>query len=211
VTAGYATGGPSYWTDAAPAQSCADLLPVLCLGNTSTTPLVPSSASGKRIWRTGATYTPGSTSPDGACAQDLPAGVTAARALVAYVDRPASDVLDPASNYVRPDGQLVGTGQQLIDAADEASWTGAFDAGRVIQTGIWQAADGSYVPGDVSLAWSGAPDLLALATPGTNCSDWSAVTGTGLAGIFQLAQREFWAGAGASACATPAYLYCVEP
>ena len=211
VTTGYAAGGPGYWTDATPAQSCADLLPVLCLGNTSTTPLVPSVSSGKRIWRTGATYTPGSTSPDGACALELPAGVTAARALVAYADRPASAALDAASNYVRSDGQLVGTGQQLIDAGNEASWSGAFRSGRVIQTGLWQAADGSYAPGDAALAWSGALDLSRPASASTNCNDWSASTGTGLAGIFQMAQRDFWAGSGAAACSTPAHLYCVEP
>lgn len=211
VTTGYAAGGPGYWTDAAPAQSCADLLPVLCLGNTSTAPLVPSASAGKRIWRTGATYTPGSSSPDAACALELPAGVSAARALVAYADRPASAALDAASNYVRPDGQLVGTGQQLIDAGAEASWTGAFRAGRVIQSGIWQAGDGSYAPGDVALAWSGAADLSRPATAATNCDDWSATTGTGLSGIFQLAQRDFWAGGGAAACTTAAHLYCVEP
>jgi len=211
VTTGYAAGGPGYWTDATPAQSCADLLPVLCLGNTSTTPLVPSASSGKRIWRTSATYTPGSSSPDVACALELPAGVSAARALVAYADRPASAALDPASNYVRPDGQLVGTGQQLIDAGDEAAWTGAFRSGRVIQTGIWQAGNGSYAPGDVALAWSGAPDLSSPASAATNCNDWSATAGTGLAGLFQLAQREFWAGSDASACTTAAHLYCVEP
>lgn len=211
VTTGYAAGGPGYWTDATPAQSCADLLPVLCLGNTRTAPLVPPTSSGKRIWRTGATYTPGSSSPDAACALELPAGVSAARALVAYSDRPASAALDTASNYVRSDGQLVGTGQQLIDAGDEASWTGAFRAGRVIQTGIWQAADGSYAPGEVALVWSGARDLASPASAATNCNDWSGGAGTGLAGIFPLAQRDFWAGNGAAACTTAAHLYCVEP
>jgi hypothetical protein len=81
----------------------------------------------------------------------------------------------------------------------------------VIQTGIWQADDGSYDPGEVSLVWSGAPDLLSRATPASSCNDWSASTGTAIAGIFQLAQREFWAGNGASPCTTPAHLYCVEP
>jgi hypothetical protein len=120
-------------------------------------------------------------------------------------------VLDAASDYVRPDGQIVGTGQQLIDAGSEASWTGVFRSGRVIQTGIWQASDGSYAPGDVPLAWSGAQDLSSPATPATNCNDWSATTGTGLGGMFQLAQREFWVGGAAGACSTPAHLYCVEP
>jgi hypothetical protein len=211
VTAGFAAGGPGYWTDATPAQSCADLLPVLCLGNTSTAPLAPTVGSGKRIWRTVATYMPGGSSPDGACALEMPVGVSAARALVAYADRPASAVLDAASNYVRVDGQLVGSGQQLIDAGNEAAWTGAFRAGRVIQTGIWQAADGSYSPGDVGRVWSGALDLSSPASAATNCSDWSSTTGTGLAGVFQLAQRDFWVADGAASCATPAHLYCVEP
>jgi hypothetical protein len=215
VTAGFAAGGPGYWTDATPAQSCAGLLPVLCLGNTSTAPLVPSTSSGKRIWRTSTPYTPGSSSPDVACALELPAGVGAARALVAHADRPASAALDASSNYVRPDGQLVGTGQQLIDAGSEASWTGAFRAGRVIHTGIWQAADGSYAPGDVPLVWSGALDLSSPASADTSCNDWSATTGTGLTGMFQLAQRDFWGAgepaSGARACTTAAHLYCVEP
>jgi hypothetical protein len=48
---------------------------------------------------------PGST-PDGICGARLPAGVSAARAFVAYPGVPASAAIDPQQRYARTDAQL---------------------------------------------------------------------------------------------------------
>jgi hypothetical protein len=212
VVTGYATGGTEWWIDAAPSMPCDTPLPIFCLGNTNTAPLVLPTATGKRIWHTNTAYIPGSMSPDEKCALEKPNGVSAARALVAYADRPASSVLDLASNYVRPDGQLVGTGQQLINGGNDTLWGSVPSLGAVIQTGLWQAADGSYGPGgNIFLVWNGARDLISVGAAADNCDNWTATTDTGLAGIFAQAQEQFWQRGGPDNCSASAFLYCVEP
>jgi hypothetical protein len=103
----------------------------------------------------------------------------------------------------------VGTGRQLVGGGNSPLWR-PFNADAVIQTGIWQAADGSYAPGDPFLVWNGATDLVQAAAPEDNCDDWTSTAGTGHAGIFQQAQSQYWARGGADNCTATAYLYCVE-
>lgn len=209
VITGYATGGPGEWVDSAPNLSCTQPLNIFCFGNTKTVPLARETTTGKRIWRTSTAYVPGSMSPDSKCMQERPAGVAVARALVAYDSHAASELLDPASKYVRVDGQLVGSGQQLINSANDSNWTAT--PYEVIQTGIWQTADGSYANDDLYLAWNGANDMLTPGALDTTCNNWTTTTGSAYAGIFLQVQSQFWARGGQDDCTQAAVLYCFEP
>jgi hypothetical protein len=100
------------------------------------------SFPGKRIWVTNSAFVPGSMSPDQKCQSERPLGVTAGVALLAYTDRPASAVLDLAASYVQPDGQLVGTGAELLAV-------GAGTGEQVNLVRFWQAfttGDGCTLP-----------------------------------------------------------------
>jgi hypothetical protein len=209
VTVGDPLEGVGRWLEAY-VSSCGERQPVVCLGNTRTAPLAFEPVRGQRIWRTTTPYVPGSMPPDEKCEQEKPSGVAVARALVAYTDRPASDVLDPAATYVRLDGTLVGTGAQLVASSNDAFWENGFSIGATIQTGIWQDAAGGYTAAGLFLVWNGARDMLTPALAEDSCDDWTATTGSGLAGIVGRAQSGFWTRGGTDDCTAAAVLDCVE-
>jgi hypothetical protein len=199
VVTGSQYSGPTWFR--AFASNCSQAsLPVYCMGRTRTAALgALASTSGKRIWVTNTPYVPGSMTPDAKCTSERPAGVARGVALLSTVNRAASALIDPAANYVRPDGQLVATGAQLLTLS--------------LTTGPWVLADGTMNGGLTAFVWTGATDT-ALTSPGTaesTCQDWQSTTGTGNAGQFGFANVRSWFFVTGNPCTTAALLYCVEP
>jgi len=199
------TMGPYAWIYGY-ASACDDELPLICLGNTSTADLTIPETEGKRIWLS-SNFRPGTgETPDERCFEDRPTGVADAVAFISTTQRPASDVLDLDADYVRVDGQLVGTGADIL--------------ARNLVSGIWQLGDGSYPRDDFSDAWVGSdtPDVVGDAV--STCNDWTSSDAgdTGATyGEFANASSRFWGRRGASiACDVfgsderAVRLYCVE-
>jgi hypothetical protein len=197
-------GGPSRWLDNSGATcnlSCNGSYRIICMGKSKTVALVRPTVAGRLVWVDASIYVaPGATTvtpPDQVCQAERPAGVTTAVAFLSYSNRAASTLLSPAMNYVRPDGTLVGTGAQLAAAGP-------------IESGIWQSADGTYRAsgGRRGAAWTGGSGGSLTST----CNDWSAGTGTGLAGDFGSTASGVWWNTGVlGPCGNvPAFFYCVQ-
>jgi hypothetical protein len=121
--------------------------------------------------------------------------VSPVRALVAYSGRAAADLLDPTANYVRPDGQLVGTGAQII-------------RGELL-TGPWVTASNQC---DGMSTWTGAQTITTLGTAESTCNDWTSTNGVSPYGIGYsiLSFWQFYQ----NSCDTTEFqynLYCIEP
>lgn len=195
ATFGFTEGGPSGWTGGILGSTCAASdEAILCMGNRKTAPLVLETFTGKRMWLSNTAYQPGSMTPDAKCQSERPPGVSAAVAFVAYRDRPAAAALTPGANYVRADGQLIGSGADI--------------ASRRLLTGIWTTADGQH---PATRVWTGANTPNDLAAADSNCSNWQATSGRALTGVTSLSSERFWADGGTVDCSTPVLLYCVEP
>jgi hypothetical protein len=200
--------GPGWWISSGSVR-CSEVAPILCLENSKTDTLVRPAVAGKLIWRTNTPYVPGSMTPDNKCQSERPPGVSAARAFVSYPSTPASDVIDPAALYVRPDGSLVGPGDLLRFGSLSSVAT---SLARMLQTGIWQSADGSYANVDDRMTWTGASHIFDSAQPGESCDGWTSTAGTGIQGNSLLSSAGYWQNTAEQIpCTTPAHLYCVEP
>ncbi len=196
VAYGDTAGGPVAWTRFA-SQPCAAPHRIYCLMKTQSVPLTPPVAPGKKIWISGSAFVPnGTTTPDQVCAADQ----AGALALVARTTAPAANALTPGATYVRVDGQIVGTGAELIAA------TG-------LPTGIWQHRNGIYLGPNDLLTWTGHNgDLTALGTTAGTCTDWTNPAGaSGGSALAAVADARWWNFTN-QACNLPAhYLICVEP
>lgn len=189
--------GPRGWIVSADAE-CASELPILCLETRRSAPLDIPAVSGKAIWLTNTPYSVGEQTPDEKCQLERPAFVSQARAFLSYLDRAAADVLDPNASYVRVDGQLVGTGQELA-------------AGNAVSSGVWQAADGTYGGELSNRAWTGiAVDPRSVGTGAETCGGWTDPGATGRAGNVNMTNAQVWNAGGPLDCSEPNYLYCVE-
>lgn len=178
---------------------------LICMGNTQTLPLELTPAAGKRIWVTSTTLTLGAESPDEKCAAEKPSGVQRAAALIAYTNRSGRDVIDPAASYVRVDGQLVGTGEQIIRVAADSTRTSRLEAN------IWLTDTATYsLLGLVGSIWTGATDLSSRGTIDTTCGDWTNARLTGINGSTEESSFEFWSLGFPDSCTSAARLFCVE-
>lgn len=174
------------------------------MGKTRAAPLVPTVSTGKRIWLS-ESYRAGAISPDQRCFADRPSGVTNAYALVGGTDRTAASRLKLTANYVRPDGMLVGTGQQLVD--------------KTILTGIWQRGNGEYYRERFPTVWSGAESLTSVGTKDVTCDNWTSPSGAlygNVGDLDTIGVRYWWtfARVPCDAYGVPSRvirLYCVEP
>lgn len=204
--AGAGRAGPGRWLSEGYGRCAADEPGrIICMGNTQTLPLELTLAEGKRIWTTSTTLTLGAESPDEKCAAEKPSGVQRSAALIAYTNRSARDVLDPAANYVRVDGQLVGTGEQLIRVAADSTRTSRLEAN------IWLTDTGTYsLLGLAGSIWTGAADLSSRGTIDTTCGDWTNARLTGINGSTEESSFEFWSAGIPDPCASAARLFCVE-
>jgi len=211
ATAGVAGGGPGTWLSG-DTVSCSEPRHLLCMSRLSSwQTLLPDAGTRPRIWLSRARFVPGDVTPDEHCRLNVPPGVRDARALVSHVDRPARAALlpDTSLEYVRPDGVVVGTGEDIA----------AFRA----RAGLWQASDGVYLSplrtGSSPDVWTGQTDFDRVGTNESTCNDWTGSEGAGVTGRYDVQQRAFWgepdaitssATRGVS-CADPAgaHLYCI--
>jgi hypothetical protein len=193
---GRTSAGPDAWTSAIDA-GCAPFR-LYCFMKTKNVALPATPIAGKLAFFTNAPYVPGSGDPDARCEADKPAGAGPVAALLARSTAAAASHLNVNAVYVRPDGQVVGTGQQLIDTA-------AF--GDRLDSGMWQSGDGTYFG---ATAWTGANDLTTVGSASTTCDDWSLTTGSGRFGNASLTIANYWA-VGSTGCDSLFLrLYCVE-
>jgi hypothetical protein len=151
----------------------------------------PAPVPGKRIWATKSMFVSGGgkASADALCAAEKPADVAAATALLNTTTAAASTLLVPGARYVRPDGVLVGTTEDLIAASV---------GDKPLASGIWQHGDGTYITNASDLdyaydAYTGANGGLDIVgTAQSTCNDWKGTTAaTGTVGIYMRTTR-FW-------------------
>jgi len=140
-------GGPTRWLHSGTGD-CSQSRRIYCAMTARNDPLPASPVTGKRIFlsRGDPRASSNAASADARCDQERPAGASAARAVILGSGESARELLDPAMVYVRPDGQRVGTGDDL-------------GAGR-LQTGIWQSGDGAYLSGELPATGSRSPACI---------------------------------------------------
>lgn len=191
-----AAAGPG-WLEASSVSCQFENAPLICLGQGKSAPLAPLPAfEGKRLWVSNTTYAPGSTSPDEKCVTESPPGATRALALVARTDRPIAALIDAAATYVRPDGQLIGTGSLIL--------------AHFMSAGPWVTANGRMLGREP--VWTGATtDLSAPGSLAATCSNWSDPGGTGTSGIVSSGNERAWIAESGQPCSSPKHLYCAEP
>jgi hypothetical protein len=218
---GRAASGPSAWLET-DSVACGSTLEyrVVCMGVTRSTPLPPAPALAslpagfKQIWVTNTEYVPGSTTPDEKCQSERPPGVASAVAFITYTDRAAAAVLDPAATYRRPDGMLVGTGDDVANMdIFTAPWIRA-DGAVSLPAAVSPPAALSPSAEGMAAAWTGAtsgPTLTALASE--NCDDWqlSDPARVGALGNSLQGSIRFFVTGVTATCDSPRRLYCVEP
>ncbi len=197
VAVGSTAAGPVRWTYSY-SRPCTASYRIYCLGTTRNVALTPPVAAGKKIWLSDGVFIPDpTTTPDDTCAADQPG----ARAVVARTTLPASATIDPASTYVRMNGQIVGTGAEII----AAGW---------LQSGIWQHHNGTYLDYYEATVWSGSNgDLTALGTRDGTCNDWTYHGGSPAARISETAFIDslWWNGWTGTCSNWTRHLICVEP
>ncbi|HYP86622.1 MAG TPA: hypothetical protein VEQ59_00675 [Polyangiaceae bacterium] len=197
VMAGSTLGGSMVWGGGG-VVACNKAKRIFCFGKTETAALAFTPATGKRIWLSTQYNGTSAADPDAHCALSLPAGVTAARALVAYSSAPASDALGASTTYVRPDGVVVGTGEEI--------------AAQTLRSGIWQNADGSYIDelDNGTMVFVGSTSLTANGAK--TCNNWQDQSGSSsvTAGNFHTAGKNFWSYVSIT-CNVSSRLYCIEP
>jgi hypothetical protein len=171
---------------------------VMCMGTTRSAALPPlQTFTGKRIWVTNTTYVPGTTTPDQKCQSERPPGVTQAVALISTTTRAAADRLQLDASYVRPDGQLVGTGRQI--------------AALEMIAGPWQRANGTGAPINPNYVWAGSSNPTQRATLDSSCNDWQDPTALGIGGLFGFSHYRAWTYIAGWDGNRGASLYCIEP
>lgn len=197
VRTGLTSGGPNIWTSFQ-SLPCAPMR-MYCFMKTKTAALPTTPIAGKLAYLTNGPYFPGNGDPDARCEADKPAGTGPVAALLARTTATAASHLDPAAVYVRPDGQRVGTGQDLIDVAI---------ASARLQGGIWQSGDGTYVVG--ATVWTGALNLTTTPNVSDTCGDWSLATGSGRVGSSSYTTTSHWSDGSFGCTSAFIRLYCVE-
>lgn len=170
---GSTAAGSSLWATSGP-RSCGSSQHLYCFMTDKSVPLSPAPTPGKRIFVTNSPFVPngGVAAANAACESSKPSGAAAVVALLATTMTPASALLNPSTTYVRIDGQLVGTGQEILNGA--------------IHSGPWQQGNGSYFTNDAF--WAGSSVITAEGTPDGTCNDWSMIASTnGVVGNANLA------------------------
>jgi trimeric autotransporter adhesin len=201
VGVGRTDGGPNSWTYYATCVGgcCSAPSLIYCFGIDKSVPLVFPTSTGKRAFVTSQSHSGnlgGVTGADSICAQEATnAGLSGTfRALLATTTASAASRFTVASQYVRPDGQVIATGSALF-------------SGDAPRSGIWQTASGSYVGG--LLVWTGAASIIQPGTVDSTCGDWLSTSST--AGRYGSESRLLsWWSSSTGGCATSRGQYCIE-
>jgi len=206
LLAGNRFGGPGNWSQNT-TTACSAPQRIICMMKTKTAALNPAANAGKKIYLTDTPYLIGSGSPDTKCDLEKPSGTGTVKALLAYTTAAAAGLVNPAATYVRPDGQVVGSGADLL--------AGGAALG-LLQSGIWQSGNGTYRKNsgnDFGRAWTGQTTLTQAGTAATTCDDWtnSGLAGmTPIAGLYLDADSDWWS-FGTRFCSDSGNrLYCIE-
>jgi hypothetical protein len=128
--------------------------------------------------------------------------------MLAYAGKAGADVLTNGTRYVRPDGQFVGRGAEIVSAAAPGVQGNVDD---YLYTGIWQTGDGTYLNESDSAVWVG--DINITREGGSDCDDFTSATSSGTVGDYRNSGAGFWDqeyGDRYRDCATPHRFYCVE-
>jgi hypothetical protein len=190
VRVGNLDGASYLWTGGE--LTCGGAAHVVCFGKVQVAPLSLTAAAGKRIWVSSTNYLPGTMTPDAKCQSERPTGVAQAKALIAYTGSSAASLLSGATNYVRLDGQLVGTGAQIAAVGPDA----------------YIELNAAGMPQDAA-TWTGSPSITAPGTADSTCNDWTSGVGTAPNGLSESA-FEFWSFF-PSPCNSPnVNLFCFE-
>jgi hypothetical protein len=202
---GRATGGPVAWT-ARSNGGCDTARRLYCFQIDHTgVNLVPAPTSGKVAFVSTKNFAPGIgvgiAGADTRCATDAAnAGLSGTfKALLATTMATAASRVTLAPLYVRPDGIPIATGTTIA-------------AGSALDSGIWQRADGTYVPSAGDLTFTGAASPSALGTNSSTCSDWtsSATSTSAMLGASAFADPSWWSHATNGNCANTLAVYCLE-
>jgi hypothetical protein len=200
-------GGPTYWTELG-TRACNIGVEFYCLGKTHSEPIVLTPEDGKLIYLSEPYIPNADTTPDEACAASAPSGTGDVKAMLAYADKAGADALTNGTVYVRPDGQLVGRGAEIVEAASPGVQGNVDD---YLHTGIWQTGDGTYLNESDSAVWVG--DINITREGGSDCGDFTAATSAGTVGDYRNSGAGFWDqeyGDRYRDCDAPHRLYCVE-
>jgi hypothetical protein len=200
-------GGPTYWTELG-IRGCNIGVRFYCLGTGLSQPITLTPEAGKLIYLS-EPYTPNpDTTPDEACAASAPSGTGEVRAMLAYDEKAGADVLTNGTRYVRPDGQFLGLGAEIVEAASPGVQGSADD---YLQTGIWQTGDGTYLNESDSAVWVG--DINITRAISSECGTFTSTTGSATVGDYRNSGSGFWDqeyGDRYRNCSTPHRFYCVE-
>lgn len=210
ATAGDATAGPGAWSDGWE-RRCDERLPIVCFMRTLSSPVPMVPTGGKRIFLSNAKMPAGGgiAAARQLCAASAPRGMYGvALPMLSLRQSLGSSVINWGATYVRPDGQVVGTGDDLI-------------GGRQLRSGIWQSGDGTYVPGNMMKAdfpdspfvWSGSMLPNEAADEMSSCADLTDAESYAqpLIGWFATTHERMWWGNYFPARCQSAYrVYCVE-
>ena len=203
---GRLTAGPASWTARSNA-GCDTARRLYCFQIDHTgVDLVPAPTSGKIAFVSTKNFTPGPgvgvAAGDTLCASEATAASLPGtyKALLATSTASAASRMTIAPLYVRPDGIPIAAGTTVA-------------AGGALDSGIWQRADGSYVPATGDLAYTGAPTPSSVGTATTTCSDWtSAATPGAIVGATSFADSTWWNLPSQSpvSCTQKIAVYCLQ-
>ncbi len=201
---GEVSGGPVTWT-ARQNSNCTTTRRLYCFETDhSGADLVPAPMSGKIAFVSTKIFAPGPgigiAGADTVCANNASsAGLTGTfKALLATTSASAASRVALAPLYVRPDGIPIATGTTIA-------------AGSALDSGMWQRADGTYVPATGDLVFTGAPSPSATGTISSTCSDWTATTSTtAVIGADTFADPSWWNLASNGTCTSTLAVYCLQ-
>ena len=208
VTAGSTLGTSDSWT-ANTGNPCTATHHLYCFGVDRAATVTVTPATGRRIFMTSATWTPGGgiASADAVCASEASsAGLTGTfRALLATTTASAASRFGTTgATWVRADGIAITTTAAELFAA-------ATSAYRVVPN---QTANGAYVTASPRrYLWSGATSLTATGTAASTCSDWTSTSSTVMPQLAELntaTPSNLFGGIGYLTCATAQRLMCLQ-
>lgn len=201
---GNLVGGPEAWT-ARQNSNCTSSRHLYCFQiDHSGADLVPAPTSGNIAFVSTKSFLPGPevgiAGADALCASEAAAATLPGtyKALLATTTASAASRMTLASLYVRPDGMPIASGTTIA-------------AGGSLDSGIWQRADGTYVPSAGDLAYTGASQPSAVGTATSTCDDWTSTASVGaIIGAVTFADSTWWNTASNGSCANEIAVYCLQ-
>ncbi|MCC6994290.1 MAG: choice-of-anchor D domain-containing protein [Deltaproteobacteria bacterium] len=197
---GEAHSGPGDWTQVGGTGGCDASGRIYCMMRTSTAPLTNTPTPGKKVFVSNALLTVGQGAGVATtiCMNERPGATGTYRAALPTTTPLATlaSFFTAGTTYVRPDGQVVGTGAQFASGGD-------------LQSGVWQLGDGTYrSPYGM---WTGAGPPSTVPTAANTCNNWTDPAAGGVVTIGCANSSSWWYACGAPGCGgLSRAVYCVE-